>query len=291
MRSRNVMEVVESKSDKYKKGDHLLGTLGWVDYTVQEAAKVEGKKVPQQNNNGHRMSETHYLGAFGMTGFTAYYGLVEIARAGPGDTVVVSGAAGATGSMVVQIAKRMLGCKRVIGMAGEERKCRWVESLGADVCLNYKEGNFKERLIQETDGYVEVFFDNVGGEILDLMLTRVKRFGRIAACGAIAQYNKGGGGVGRDGLKNWAEIISNRIEIRGFIVLDFYAQKEKVQRANEEMVKAYQEGKIQLGDQNETVVEVVFEDVPKTWMGLFEGTNTGKLITKLIDEPRLKGSL
>ncbi len=116
------------------------------------------------------LSVTHYLGAFGMPGITAYYGTKVVARAGEGegDTVVVSGAAGAVGSMVVQIAKKMLGCKRVIGIAGSEEKCRWVESLGADVCLNYKKASFKEDLFRETEGFVEVFFDNVGTYISEL---------------------------------------------------------------------------------------------------------------------------
>ena len=205
---------------------------------------------------------------------TAYYGTKIIARAGKEDTVVVSGAAGATGSMVVQIAKKMLGCKKVVGMAGSDDKCKWVESLGADVCLNYKKSSFKQDLIEATDGYVEVFFDNVGGDILDLMLTRMKKGGRVAACGAITDYNKSE----KTGLKNWFEVISNRIEIKGFVNLDFVEGPEAVK----EMVTAAKEGKIQVGDENETVVDTSFEGIPKTWMLLFEGANTGKLVTKLV---------
>ena len=259
----------------------MLASAGWVDYTVQDAAKVERKieRIPG-------LSETQFLGALGLTGLTAYYGIKEIGRAGPDDTVVVSGAAGATGSMVVQIAKHMLGCKRVIGLAGESGKCNWVESLGADLCLNYKDADFKEQLIRATDGFVEVYFDNVGGGILDLMLTRMKRFGRVLACGAIAQYNSSE----RDGLKNWSEIVTNRIEVRGFIVLDYVSQG-KAPEAIGALVQAFKEGKIRLGDENETVVDTVFEDVPRTWMGLFEGRNTGKLITKLVDGQAAKGSL
>lgn len=131
---------------------------------------------------------------------------------------------------------------------------------------------------------MEVFFDNVGGDILDLMLTRMKRYGRVAACGAIAQYNKSD----KDGLKNWFEVISNRIQIRGFIVFDFMP---RAPAAIGELVQAYKEGKITLGDENETVVDTKFEDVPKTWMGLFEGRNTGKLVTKVVDGDAMKGSL
>lgn len=145
------------------------------------------------------------------------------------------------------------------------------------MCLNYKKPSFKEDLIKATDAYAEVYFDNVGGEILDLMLTRMKRGGRIAACGAITEYNKSD----KSGLKNWFEIISNRIEIKGFIAMDFLAQG-KGPEAVKEMVSAVKEGKIKVGEENETVIDTKFEDVPKTWMLLFEGANTGKLVTKLV---------
>lgn len=271
MRARAIAEVLETKSDKHKKGDMVLANAGWAEYSVQEAKDCQ--PIDQMSGS----SITHYLGAFGMTGMTAYYGTKIIARAGPEDTVVVSGAAGATGSMVVQIAKKMLGCKKVIGMAGTDEKCKWVLSLGADVCLNYKADDFRKQLRAATDGYVEVYFDNVGGDILDLMLTRMKKGGRVAACGAVANYNKSD----PTGLKNWFEVISNRIEIRGFIIIDFLMQG-KGPEAVAELVKAWKEGKIQVGEENETVVDTKFEDIPKTWMSLFEGANTGKLITKLV---------
>ncbi len=144
------------------------------------------------------------------------------------------------------------------------------------MCVNYKAQDFKKQLRDATEGYVEVFFDNVGGSILDLMLTRMKRHGRVAACGAVANYNKSD----PTGLKNWFEVISNRIELKGFIIFDFLATG-KAPEAVGEMIKAWKEGKIQVGEANETVVETKFEDVPKTWMRLFEGANTGKLVTKL----------
>ena len=271
MSARSIAEVVESKSPKYSKGAKLLANTGWAEYSVQNANNCQlCEDIPGS-------SVTHYLGAFGMTGLTAYYGTKIIARVGKEDTVVVSGAAGATGSMVVQIAKKMLGCKKVVGMAGSDDKCKWVESLGADVCLNYKKPSFKQDLIKATDGFVEVYYDNVGGEFLDLMFTRMKRGGRIAACGAITDYNRSE----KAGLKNWYEVISNRIEIRGFIITDFLTQG-KGPEAVKEMVAAAKEGKITVGEENETVVDTQFEDVPKTWMLLFEGANTGKLVTKLV---------
>ncbi len=273
MSARAVAEVIESKNSKFKKGDKVLANTGWAEYAVNDPQKLQLQPLQQLEG----VSVTHYLGAFGMTGLTAYYGTKIIARAGPGDTVVVSGAAGATGSMVVQIAKKMLGCKRVIGMAGSDEKCRWVESLGADVCLNYKKPDFKKQLVEATDGYVEVYFDNVGGEILELMLSRMKKDGRVAACGAVSNYNTSR----PTGLRNWFEVILNRLEIKGFIILDFVASG-KAGEATAEMVKACKEGKITVDESMETVVETKFEDVPKTWMMLFEGGNTGKLVTKLV---------
>ena len=271
MRATSLAEVVESRSSSFRKGDKVVASTGWAEYAVHDAKDCQAvEDIPG-------LSPTHYLGAFGSTGLTAYYGIKDIARAGKEDTVVVSGAAGATGSMVVQIAKKMIGCKKVIGIAGSADKCKWVESLGADVCLNYKESSFKQDLIKATDGFVEVFFDNVGGHILDLMFTRMKRQGRVAACGAIDEYNKSE----KSGLKNWFEVISNRIEIRGFVRLDFF-KAGKAPAAVKELVAAAKEGKIKVGDENETVVGTRFEEIPKTWMLLFEGANTGKLLTKLV---------
>lgn len=270
MRAAGLGKVIDSKSSKLPIGSLVTAGIGWTEYAVLSSKGC----TPVQALPG--LSITHFLGAFGLTGLTAYYGTKEIARARPEETVVVSGAAGATGSMVVQIAKHMIGCKRVIGMAGTDEKCRWVESLGADVCLNYKKPDFKRDLAKATEGYVEVFFDNVGGEILDLMLRRMAKGGRIAACGAVANYNKSN----PDGLRNFSEIISMRLELRGFIVMDFMAQG-KAPAATKEIIDAIKDGKIKMGDENETIVGVGFEGIPATWMRLFEGGNTGKLITKL----------
>lgn len=133
---------------------------------------------------------------------TAYYGTKVVVRAAPEDILVVSGAAGATGSMVVQIAKKIISCKKVIGIAGSDSKCKYVEGLGADLCLNYKDADFKKRLVEATPDFVNVYFDNVGGDILDLMLSRMARHGRVAACGAISQYNSSEVA----GIKNWFEV-------------------------------------------------------------------------------------
>ena len=256
----------------------VLGYPGWKEYAVLDAAQCE--RIPELDGL-EDVGVTQFLGALGLTGgMTAWYGIHEVVKARPGDAVVVSGAAGATGSMVVQIAKHVIGCRRVVGIAGGAAKCKWVtEYLGADACVDYKSPAFVEELVRETDGFVEVYFDNVGGEILDLMLTRVKCYGRVAACGAVAEYNKDAATTGY-GIRNWFEIISNRIEVRGFISFDFLGKGSE--EAMREMVRAVREGKIKVDVGNETVVETGFEGVPATWMKLFEGGNRGKLITKLV---------
>ncbi|KAL8752260.1 MAG: hypothetical protein Q9199_005864 [Rusavskia elegans] len=274
MHARGICKVLNGNAKGWEEGELVLANPGWSEYAVLDAAKCQ--KLP--NLEGLDVGVTQFLGALGGTGLTAWFGINEVARAGAEDTVVVSGAAGATGSMVVQIAKHIIGCKRVVGIAGGVEKCQWVkEHLGADACVDYKSASFVEELKRETEGFVEVYFDNVGGEILDLMLTRIKRHGRIAACGAVAEYNKDG--AEGYGIKNWFEVVSNRIEIKGFIVWDYLG---KAAEATKEMVKATREGKIKIDAGNETVVETGFEGVPETWMKLFEGGNRGKLITKLV---------
>lgn len=272
MRAFAIGEVVASKSKDVKEGTLVNGGLNWTEYAVVNAGEVRPLQVPEG------LSPSVFIGAFGGPGMTAYYGLTEIVKATKDDAIVVSGAAGATGSMAVQIAKNLIGCKKVIGIAGNDEKCRWVESIGADVCINYKKPSFEDDLIAATDGYVELYYDNVGGEILDLMLSRMKRFGRIAACGAIANYNREGEPYG---LKRWFEVISNRIEIKGFIVTDA-VQAGKAMSMIGALIGAFKEGKIQITKDSETIVDTKFEDVPKTWSMLFSGGNTGKLVTKLV---------
>ncbi|KAH7044459.1 hypothetical protein B0J12DRAFT_712090 [Macrophomina phaseolina] len=262
--------VVESKADSLPKGTLVQAYTGWTEYAVQDAAGLQ----PLQDVPG--LSPTHFLGALGLTGLTAYYGIKIIAGAKPDDVVIVSGAAGATGSMVVQIAKKLIGCKTVIGIAGGDAKCQWVKSLGADVCLNYKSPTFKKDLIEATPQYANVYFDNVGGEILDLVLSRMALEGRVAVCGAISGYNGTSGQL----LKNWFDVITMRLLLKGFIVLDWVKQG-KAKESIDEIANAAKEGKIKISDEGETIVSASFEEIPKTWVKLFDGSNTGKLVTKL----------
>ncbi|KAI3390691.1 hypothetical protein diail_8874 [Diaporthe ilicicola] len=272
MRASGLGEVIESKSDKAKKGDLVRTLVNWTEYSVVDAKAVQlCDPLPKD------ASPTHYLGALGLTGLTAYMGLLVVAQATKDDIVVVSGAAGATGSMVVQIAKKIVGCEKVIGIAGGQQKCEWVKKLGADECVDYKASDFKQQLSKVTTEYANVYFDNVGGDILDFMLTRMARDGRIAACGAISQYNSKEGDGG-DRLSNWFQVVSMRLRIRGFIVYDF---PERIEEAQKTLHKALEDGKLDISE-GEQVVETKFDNVPATWLKLFEGANTGKLVTKLI---------
>ncbi|KAK5331668.1 quinone oxidoreductase [Exophiala xenobiotica] len=269
MRTRGLCEVIDSKSPNLPKGTIVQCSPNWNEYAVLDSHTVT---PVQPLPNG--LSITHYLGALGGTGLTAYYGLVVICEAKRGDKVVVSGAAGATGSMVVQIAKHIVGAGNVIGIAGTDDKCRWVESLGADKCLNYKSPSFASDLEKATQDGVDIFFDNVGGEILDMMLGRMSMYGRVAACGAITSYNSSEPLV----LKNYFQVITMRLQIKGFIVIDYLSKAAETQKI---FRQAIQEGKLKVGDEMETVVSTKFDDVPKTWLKLFSGENTGKLVTKL----------
>jgi NADPH-dependent curcumin reductase CurA len=265
-----ICEVVASKATDLENGSLIMADVGWCEYAVLSADKC----MPIKPIEG--LEAVHYISLLGVAGVTAYYGLVDIAKTTAEDVVVISGAAGAVGSLAVQIAKNVLGCKRVIGIAGTDAKCRWVEKLGADICLNYKSKDFEEELKKATEDFVEVFFDNVGGEILDLMLTRVKKDGRIAACGAIAEYNGGQGGI-----KNWYHVIAMRLQIRGLVVLDALLTGRWTEIVDS-LVQGYQNGQIKVTEEGLTVIPSSFEEIPKTWMGLFDGRFSGKLLTQIV---------
>ena len=272
MRSGIIAEVIQSASPKFKDGDLVmdfhLGT--WSELVILDAANSQALS-PLPNN----LSLTHWLGAFGASGLAAYGGLYKAGQAKPEDTIVISAAAGATGSMAVQIAVKLLGAKRVIGIAGTDEKCAWVQNeLGAHACLNYKSPTFLEDLKAATPDEVDLYFDNVGGAVLDAMLTRVKRHGIIAVCGSVGEYNSDQPME----LRNWFELISGRITIRGFIMLDYLDEAAAILQ---KLIGAAAEGKIKLQD-SETVVEATIEEQPEIWMRLFKGGNQGKLITKLV---------
>lgn len=170
-------------SSKYQVGEWVVAGTGWQEYAILGAKEVEKVTLPPGGRPTDAMS------VLGMTGLTAYFGMVEVGKPKSGDTVVVSGAAGATGSIAGQIAK-IKGAKRVIGLAGSEEKCQFlVKELGFDAAVNYKDAQWKKKLKEVTPDYIDVFFDNTGGEILDACLARAARDSRFVICGAISQYN------------------------------------------------------------------------------------------------------
>jgi len=259
-----VIKTAGGEVGKFKVGDLVYGSPGWAEYAVLKEKDLEKIELPSG-------SETlDYLGPLGMTGMTAYFGLLDVGQPKQGETLVVSGAAGATGSMVCQIGK-LKGLK-VIAIAGSDDKCAWLENeLGVDKALNYKSSNFAQDL--RNTGYMDIMFDNVGGDILNLCLTRLNRGARIVLCGAISQYNS----VKAVGLTSYLSLISQRAKIQGFIVFDYASQYDQ---AKKDISQWIAEGKIK----RKFHVVNGLESCPETLQLLFSGGNTGKLVVKVADE-------
>ena len=254
--------VIESRSDQFKNGDKVQHFAGWRDEAVLPAAQVQ--PLPQLD-----VDPQAYLGQFGMPGMTAYFGLLQVAQAKEGDTVFVSAAAGAVGSTVVQIAKAK-GC-HVIGSAGGAEKCAWVQSLGADAAIDYKDGTpIAKSLGQAARNGIDVYFDNVGGDHLDAALAHANEHARFAICGMIDIYNSGAATE----LRYIARVIGARIRIQGFIVSDFTDRAADFYR---DMGGWLKDGKL---SREETVVEGL-ENMPDAFLGLFSGDNRGKMLVKV----------
>ena len=254
MVGQTVGEVVESKNPALKKGDKVLTQTGWQLYgTAKEVTKVR---------DGVPLS--YYLGVLGMPGMTAYFGLKELGQPKPGETVVVSAASGAVGSVVGQLAK-IWGC-RAIGIAGGPEKCAYVKSeLGFDECFDYKAGKLREQLKD-----IDVYFDNVGGEILDTALARMKLFGRIVVCGTISDYNA----TDPYRVRNWRAILVNRLRVQGMIVFDW---KDRYGEALKALAGYLAEGRLKT---RESVIEGL-DKAPQGLVGLLKGENFGKQLVKL----------
>jgi NADPH-dependent curcumin reductase len=264
MRAGGCGEVIASQHPNFEPGDHVSGVTGAQEYAVlagDGVIKVDPDLAPLPV----------HIGTLGMPGMTAYFGLLDIGKPKEGDTVVVSGAAGAVGSVVGQIAK-IKGC-RAVGIAGGEEKCRHVvDELGFDACIDYKSENVAKALRQHCPNGINVYFDNVGGEILDAALAGLARHARVVICGAISQYNAT---EGMRGPANYMSLLVNRASMTGFLVFDFAARYAE---AAGEMGKWMAEGKLK-----------AFEDVatggvanfPETLLRLFRGENTGKLVLEL----------
>ena len=266
MRASTVGRIVASRHPKFVVGDYVYGHCGVQEYAV---VGVEGL---------HKIDPTlapleRYLGVLGMPGMTAYFGLLDTGLPQAGETVVVSGAAGAVGSVVGQIAK-IKGCN-VIGIAGGAEKCQYlVDELGFDGAIDYKTENVKKALRQLAPKGVDVYFDNVGGEILDDVLTQIRMRARIVVCGAISQYNNT---TPVKGPSNYLSLLVNRARMEGIVVFDNVANYGK---AAAEMATWRAEGKLKA---KEHVVEGI-EKFPDTLMMLFKGENMGKLVLKVASE-------
>ncbi|EGO01233.1 hypothetical protein SERLA73DRAFT_179361 [Serpula lacrymans var. lacrymans S7.3] len=254
----------------WKEGDLVYTTTtGWRQYAVVKEEDVRSlRSIPG-------LSPSLYVGLFGVPGLTAYFGVTEVLKLQRGQSLVVSAAAGAVGNVVVQYAKKVIGASKVIAIAGTPEKCAWIKEMGADIALNYKAPSFKQDLNAATEGFVDAYFDNVGGEILDQMLTRIKQHGRVAACGAISNYTHDN--LDAANLRNWFEIITSRLTVKGFIVLDYFPRAGE---AVEALSKAVEEGKMTV-EGAETLVETDFSNIPEVWLRLFQGQNVGKLVTQI----------
>jgi NADPH-dependent curcumin reductase CurA len=265
MRAGGIGWVIASEHPGFAVGEYVYGTFG-----VQEYAVSDGRGVLKLDLS--LAEPTAYLGVLGMTGLTAYFGLLEVGRVKEGDTVVVSGAAGATGSVAGQLAK-IKGCQ-VIGIAGGPEKCRLVtEEFGFDACIDYRLPHLRRNLREMTPNGVDVYFDNVGGEILDDVLTCLARGARVVICGAVSQYNE----TQVRGPANYMMLLVQRASMTGFLVFDFASRYPE---AMAELAGWYQAGRLK---SQQTIVQGGVEDFPETLLKLFEGANTGKLILALGD--------
>lgn len=267
MRAGTIGTVVKAnKHPEYKEGDVLTGWGGVQQYTVTDGTNY----YPVDTNLAPMPT---YIGTLGMPGMTAYFGILEVGKIKEGDVVLVSGAAGAVGSVVGQIAK-IKGCT-VVGIAGGPDKCRYVvEELGFDACIDYKNENVPAGIKQHCPKGIDVYFDNVGGEILDAALGRLRMHARVVICGAISQYNNK---ENVKGPSNYLSLLVNRATMQGMVVMDY---AKDYQTAAQEMGQWMMEGKLK---SKEDIYEGI-ENFHKTFQRLFTGEKKGKLVLKVIEE-------
>lgn len=265
MRALGLGEVVASENPDFAVGDTVTGVLG-----VQEYVESDGRGLQKVSPSADVPPE-RYLALLGMTGMTAYFGLFDVGALKEGETVVVSGAAGAVGSVVGQLAK--VKGARVIGIAGGPEKCAWItDELGFDAAIDYRSENVSQRLAELAPDGVDVYFDNVGGDILDAVLGRLAMHARVVLCGAISQYNAEGG---MTGPKNYMNLLVNRARMEGFLVGDYLPRWGE---AGKELAGWLAEGRLH---SREDVVDGTVDDFPEVFLKLFRGENTGKLVLRL----------
>ncbi len=263
MRAGGVGEVIASRNSAFKVGDHVSGMFGVQSYAISDGRgvmKADPKLAPLPK----------YLSVLGMTGLTAYFGLLEVGQPKPGETVLVSAATGAVGSIVGQIAK-IKGC-RAVGIAGGQQKCDYaVQKLGFAGCIDYKRGPIFPGLAQNCPDGVDVYFDNVGGEILDTVLTRLRLHARVIICGAISQYNATSPILGP---KNYMSLLVNRARMEGFVVFDY---ADRYDTAIKYQAQWRSEGRLM----SQEDIDDCIETFPETLLKLFSGENQGKLILRV----------
>lgn len=259
---RTVGEVVASRASGLREGDWVVGRLGWQDYSVARPAELQAIDT-------RVAPASAYLGALGSTGVTAWVGLTLFGQPRPGETVLVSAASGAVGSVVGQLARNH-GC-RAVGIAGGPAKCAQViEDYGFDDCVDYKAADFAARLARAVPQGVDVYFDNVGGPILDAVLPRMNNFGRIPLCGLVSQYNA----AEPYGVKNLREVFNRRITLRGFVLSD---HKDQFATATQALIDAYAAGRLK---HRETVTEGL-ENAPRAFIDMLQGAHFGKQLVRL----------
>lgn len=263
MAGRTVGKIVASKNPDYPVGGQVFGFLGWSDYTV-----TDGKRIPVHLYKSP-VSPEAALGVLGGTGMTAYFGLTEVGEPREGDVLVVSGAAGATGNVAGQIG-RILGC-HVIGIAGSDEKCRMLkEELGFSATINYKTDQIGEALDRLCPNGIDIYFDNVGGEILDECLARLSLHARVVLCGGISHYNLE---HKPSGPSNYFNLVFRRAKMQGFLLSDFSQQFDD---ARDQLIKWHESGQLV---QKSTVIDG-FCELPAALVKLFDGYNLGKMMVR-----------
>lgn len=268
MRGITLGVVEESRTPGFARGDIVQGLGGWQEsYTGDTAGWTKLPRIPG-------LPLTAFLGAMGHIGFTAYFGLMDIGKPKPGETLVVSAAAGAVGSLAGQMGK-IAGC-RVVGIAGSDEKCDWItRDLGFDAAINYRKENVAEALARSCPKGIDIDFENVGGEVLDAVLGKINLNARIALCGLISQYNA----TERvPGPYNFRNVLVQRARVQGFIILDYAA---RFQEAAEKIVPWLLAGKLKY----RTDIVEGLRNAPGALNKLFDGTNQGKLLVRVSNEP------
>ncbi|GJQ76540.1 hypothetical protein Trydic_g2243 [Trypoxylus dichotomus] len=268
-----VAKIIQSKSSKFPVGKYVVGSFGWRTHSIKEDNIPRTQwRVPYIIDIDDGLPLSLALGILGMPGNTAQLGLLEICKPQSGETVVVSGAAGAVGSTVGQIAK-IKGC-RVIGIAGSDEKAQWLRSIGFDAVINYKTDDLRKALAEAAPNRVDCYFDNVGGETSSIVLQNMNKFGRIAVCGAISGYLSNDMADYPKATSVQRPMISFQLTMRGFLVDQFFDKWDDAIAQNQQWIK---EGKLKY---RETVYEG-FDNMLNALVGVLKGENTGKAIVKI----------